>query len=982
VNGFLLLAAQNTLIALVLACCVYGLTRVWRIPPLAHLLWLLVLVKLVAPPVMPVNLARLVPQRAAAHQEPVTDVLPAEPPRARLSFEAMPEAPVVAQATRPVSKSALPHTAAMPERPEETEHSTGAAGGFAWATQQTTLDLASVLLCYSWLAGTVLCALIAATRIVRFERNLKGTLAAPKRLTNLAHEIARKLNLRHLPDVRLSEDVEVPLLWWAGRQPTIVLPQRLLQHLVDDETALILAHELAHLRRRDHWVRAIETLVSVVYWWNPLVWAVRGQIHRAEDVCCDAWVRWAFPESTKRYAEVVLKTAELINCPGVGPRLLPASPFLGSDSLKARIEMILQSRFAPAPSKRSLLVVALFALVALPSFFSAARSEVETDSKQPGSKASESRADGPAATAKTPKPDRPPGSELGLTHFPEFPHTVKFEQGATQFQNGDKITITEVHGTAATFTPGNIYWIKGTYTLASHAKARLLAATTASDSRFGTGNTFAVQETTVDRGTGTFTLFLPMSCQGWPHVSFYPGEGGGDFGGAYFGTGDSVLRKWWSSGKAQSAATLQQLRYAVNFEPGVSRFADGDKITITEVRGTAATIGPDNLYWIKGTYTLASRDEAILMASTTVDSTDALALQAFDRAVLIDSVFRNASADEIPGAATGFELRVQRSEVKRGTGTFELFLPVKHKSWPHVSFCSVTKGGKAFGSVYFGTADSVLKKWWESTALGANNQESRRQPEQKIGISARDSLAKALMLGGKLERAAGSAGPVTSIDFAGSRLIKDEDIDMLTVCRRVTTLGLGRTGITDAGLEKVAGMPQLTTLYLDNTRITDAGVATLKSLPELTTLGLGHTRTSDAGLLAVRELSKLTHLYIDNTQITDAGVKELKFLKHLTTLGLGHTAIGDPTLKTIRDFWDLRALYLDNTQITDDGMKDLADVKNLETLGLGHTRITDRGLMHLADLKHLRKLYLDNTQVTDEGVGQLKRALPNLDIVR
>ena len=76
---------------------------------------------------------------------------------------------------------------------------------------------------------------------------------------------------------------------------------------------MILAHELAHLRRRDHWVRAVELIVSTIYWWNPLVWVIRRQIHQAEDLCCDAWVRWAFPDCTKRYAEVVLKTAESLN---------------------------------------------------------------------------------------------------------------------------------------------------------------------------------------------------------------------------------------------------------------------------------------------------------------------------------------------------------------------------------------------------------------------------------------------------------------------------------------------------------------------------------------------------------------------------------------------------------------------------------------------------------------------------------------------
>ena len=130
---------------------------------------------------------------------------------------------------------------------------------------------------------------------------------------------------------------------------------------------------------------------------------------------------------------------------------------------------------------------------------------------------------------------------------PEFRYVVKFEQGATRFENGDKITIDEIRGTAETFIPGNIYWIKGTYTLASHDRATLAAYTTAMDSKDGTGYSFNVQTTAVNQGTGTFTLFLPMSCRGWPHVSFYPAGGGGGLGGNYFGTGDSVLKRWWGS---------------------------------------------------------------------------------------------------------------------------------------------------------------------------------------------------------------------------------------------------------------------------------------------------------------------------------------------------------------------------------------------------------------------------------------------------
>ncbi len=47
-GDLLVLAAHNTAVALVMALFVYALARVWRNPPVIHLLWLVVLLKLVA----------------------------------------------------------------------------------------------------------------------------------------------------------------------------------------------------------------------------------------------------------------------------------------------------------------------------------------------------------------------------------------------------------------------------------------------------------------------------------------------------------------------------------------------------------------------------------------------------------------------------------------------------------------------------------------------------------------------------------------------------------------------------------------------------------------------------------------------------------------------------------------------------------------------------------------------------------------------
>jgi bla regulator protein blaR1 len=506
-NNLLMLAAHNTVVALLFALVVFGLTRVWRNPPVAHVLWLLVLLKLVAPPVVRVNwTANWLPESTPAH------------------------GPIIADLPRVEGQAAGSHSGFV-DRPM------ARTTARALATGETTHDFATgirrvwnrgrPILLWTWLGGAVLCALVAATRIVRFERFLRGTLPASDRLQQLAIDAAGKLGVGRVPDLRYMDGVEVPFVWCAGRRPTIVLPMRLLCHLDNQSSALILAHELAHLRRRDHWVRAVEIIVSTVYWWNPLVWAIRRQIHQAEDLCCDAWVRLAFPGCAKRYAELLLETAEWLSVSQVGARLLPASPFLRSLSLKARIEMILESRIAPCVSTRSMFVIALLAFLVLPSFVQISMTEAWAGPN-----------DEPQATAAN-KPDAPATSE--------FPYVVPFEQGATRFLQGDKITIVEVRGTADRFTPGNLYCIKGTYTLASHDRAMLAAFITAKDAAHGKGPYLKVQATIVNQGQGTFKLFLPMSHLGWPHVTFYPAEGGESFGGNYFGTGDSVLRQWWGS---------------------------------------------------------------------------------------------------------------------------------------------------------------------------------------------------------------------------------------------------------------------------------------------------------------------------------------------------------------------------------------------------------------------------------------------------
>ena len=166
-------AAHNTAVALVFVLFVYGLTRVWRNPPVAHLLWLLVLLKLVAPSVMRVEWSALqLPGATPARGEILADIsqIDGEEAETRGRFVDRPTARTTAQAS---ATSVKEHDFAAFFRPY-------------WYRGRPVL-------LWLWLSGAAACVLVAAMRIVRFERLLQGTLPASKRLQQLAFEIARKL---------------------------------------------------------------------------------------------------------------------------------------------------------------------------------------------------------------------------------------------------------------------------------------------------------------------------------------------------------------------------------------------------------------------------------------------------------------------------------------------------------------------------------------------------------------------------------------------------------------------------------------------------------------------------------------------------------------------------------------------------------------------------------------------------------------------
>ena len=202
----------------------------------------------------------------------------------------------------------------------------------------------------AWLslaAGALAISLLTAWRFARFGRLLDCARPAPDAVAERAAAPRRpRLGLRRVPPVLLVPARIPPMLWPHRGGPRLLLPAGLLPDLHGDELDALLAHELAHVRRRDHWVRLVEIAATALFWWYPVTWWARRALRRAEERCCDEWVLRLLPRSAEAYANGLLKSLTFV---AARTAALPsvASGAGPVEDIEARLKEILMTRPVP-----------------------------------------------------------------------------------------------------------------------------------------------------------------------------------------------------------------------------------------------------------------------------------------------------------------------------------------------------------------------------------------------------------------------------------------------------------------------------------------------------------------------------------------------------------------------------------------------------------------------------------------------------------
>ena len=200
------------------------------------------------------------------------------------------------------------------------------------ATSANPLQILLALAALIWVIGIALFALYALISLLR-----------------LRHRLAEAVPVGE--NVWVCDHIASPFLLGLIH-PRIYLPSSL-----DPQTAAsVIAHEHAHLMRRDSIWKAVGFVLLALYWFHPLVWVAYVLFCRDMELACDARATRDFsPAERKTYAEALLACS----LPHAGRSFCPLA--FGEIGVKSRIRALLQGK---KPS-RLLVILTACVIVAL-----------------------------------------------------------------------------------------------------------------------------------------------------------------------------------------------------------------------------------------------------------------------------------------------------------------------------------------------------------------------------------------------------------------------------------------------------------------------------------------------------------------------------------------------------------------------------------------------------------------------------------------
>jgi len=215
-----------------------------------------------------------------------------------------------------------------------------------------------------WLVGSLAILIQLVRTMVASRRLWKRAEFADVALLNLVTTEAKRLGIEP-PTVLKSENVPTPFVWCLGKL-ILVWPAHLRLDANNSAARQILIHELAHVKRRDHWFLRFELLAMLLVWWHPLFWVIRGRTRFYAELACDALVVHQQPKERKLYAAALIEALASLQpkTSQIGALALGQS---NKSKFEKRLVVIMNQKTSVKKSSLALFAILLTGMALLPA---------------------------------------------------------------------------------------------------------------------------------------------------------------------------------------------------------------------------------------------------------------------------------------------------------------------------------------------------------------------------------------------------------------------------------------------------------------------------------------------------------------------------------------------------------------------------------------------------------------------------------------
>ncbi len=219
-----------------------------------------------------------------------------------------------------------------------------------------------------WLVGitaSLVCIVIALAKAHYMARH--STSVRSEEPNTFLSRLCNQMGISLQPRLVTAGWASTPMTLGMGGRYAVVVPEVLLAPESREDLQSVLAHELAHIKRRDLSWNWLHTVVKALFFFNPLIWVAGRELRIAQEMACDEMAIHATGARAARYGKTLLTM--ITPSQGAGSMWEVASASAGASARVMRRRLIELKYIEDSPARRlstSIITLLLTCLLVVP----------------------------------------------------------------------------------------------------------------------------------------------------------------------------------------------------------------------------------------------------------------------------------------------------------------------------------------------------------------------------------------------------------------------------------------------------------------------------------------------------------------------------------------------------------------------------------------------------------------------------------------